>query len=240
MPLTTGPVKQRLDGVDWADVGRSLDAQGFAEIPPLLTPAECKELIASYGDDRRFRKRIDMESYVFGRGDYSYFARPLPALVQSLRTHLYRRLAPVANRWAEALGLDVRYPAALGAFLDECHAAEQTRPTPLILHYTREGYNRLHQDRYGERFFPLQVVCMLSRPGADYDGGELLLVEQRPRSQSRGHVIRPARGSLVAFASGVHPGRGVRGTLRLTMRHGLSTVTRGERYALGIIFHDAK
>jgi len=206
----------------------------------LLTPTECDDLVGLYADDGRFRKRIDMEGHVYGRGDYAYFARPLPRLVEQLRASLYRHLAPIANRWAEALGRDERYPPGHRAFLARCHAAGQERPTPLLLHYQKGGYNRLHQDRYGEVFFPLQAAVLLSRRGRDFEGGELLLVEQRPRAQSRGVVVSSEQGDLVIFPSGDRPAPGKRGTLRLTTRHGVSTLHEGERYVLGIILHDAK
>ena len=208
-------------------------------MPALLLPGECDALVGLYRDDGRFRKRIDMEAHGFGRGDYAYLARPLPRLVEQLRAALYRHLAPIANRWAEALGRDERYPPSHRAFLAQCHAAGQERPTPLLLHYQKGGYNRLHQDRYGDVFFPLQAAALLSRPERDFRGGELLLVEQRPRSQSRGEVVVSEQGDLVIFPSGDRPAPGRRGTLRLTTRHGVSTLTEGERYALGIILHDA-
>ena len=233
-------MKQRLARLDWPGIERSLLERGFARTPQILSRNECETLAGIYGDEERFRKRIDMESHVYGRGDYSYFARPLPRIVQSLRTHLYRQLAPIANRWAEALRREVRYPPTLRAFVERCHAAGQLRPTPLILHYERDGYNRLHQDFYGEVWFPLQVTAMLSRRGAEYVGGELLLLEQRPRCQSRGEAVPADQGELVIFPSGERPAEGKRGPLRLVMRHGVSTVTSGERFALGIIFHDAR
>ncbi len=233
-------MKSRLDRLDWSSIAASLDERGFARTEPLLTSDECADLVRMYGDDRRFRKRIDMEGHAFGRGDYAYFARPLPALVQALRTHLYRRLVPTANRWSEALGRRTRYPRSLRAFLELCHAAGQRRPTPLLLHYEKDGYNRLHQDLYGEIAFPLQATAFLSRRAADYRGGELLLVEQRPRTQSRGEALAPEQGELVIFASGERPAEGRRGLLRVTLRHGISTVTSGRRHALGIIFHDAR
>ena len=233
-------MKQRIAELDWDALGRDLLERGFARTPPVLMGEECDALIALYADDARFRKRVDMERHTFGRGDYAYFANPLPRLVQTLRTELYRRLAPVANTYAETLGWPGRYPPGLREFLARCHDAGQKRPTPLVLHYTEGGYNRLHQDFYGEVFFPLQATAFLSQPGRDYAGGELLLLEQRPRTQARCEVLRPERGELVLFASGERPGPGKRGPVRVTQRHGVATVTSGERWALGLIFHDAK
>ncbi len=225
--------------LDWKALEASLEERGFAHAPALLSAAECAELVDLYGDDRRFRKRIDMEGHAFGRGDYAYFARPLPALVQTLRTHLYRRLVPLANRWSRALGRPA-HPPSLRSFLARCHRAGQERPTPLMLRYERDGYNRLHQDLYGEVAFPLQATIFLSRRDRDYRGGELLLVEQRPRTQSRGQALAPEQGELVIFASAEWPAPGKRGPVRANLRHGISTVTAGHRYALGIIFHDAR
>ncbi len=233
-------MKDRLARLDWSALEAALDERGFARTPALLTGEECAEIARLYPDDRRFRKRIDMERHVFGRGDYAYFSRPLPPLVQALRTHLYRRLAPLASRWAASLGRAARYPASLAAFLERCHAAGQTRPTPLVLHYEKDGYNRLHQDLYGELAFPLQVTAFLSRRDVDYTGGELLLVEQRPRSQARAEVIAGEQGELVFFPSSERPTPGKRGPVKINVRHGVSTVTSGTRYALGIIFHDAR
>ena len=229
-----------LETLDWKALRASLDARGFARAGPLLSRDECAGLVDLYADDRRFRKRIDMEGHSFGRGDYAYFERPLPGLVQTLRAQLYRRLVPLANRWSEALGRSARYPASLRAFLERCHQAGQRRPTPLLLHYEKDGYNRLHQDFYGKVAFPLQATVFLSRRGVDYDGGELLLVEQRARTQLRGEVIAPEQGELVIFASGERPAPGRRGPVRAILRHGVATVSAGRRYALGIIFHDAR
>ena len=230
----------RLGSVGWPSAEAALDAQGFAPLPVLLTPAECDELRALYPDEGRFRSRIEMERFRFGAGEYKYFADPVPPLVRALRTALYARLAPVANRWMSELGTADAYPPTLEAFLARCHKAGQRRPTPLLLSYRQGGYNCLHQDIYGELAFPLQVVFVLSRRGADYTGGELLLVEQRPRAQSRGHAVAVERGAGVVFATRERPARGARGAYRVTMRHGVSTITSGARMSLGIIFHDAK
>ena len=226
--------------IDWAEVGRVLDERGHARLQGLLEPAECAALVESFGDESRFRSFVDMERYRFGRGDYRYFDNPLPPLVRALRTHLYPPLATIANRWEQRLGTDRRYPPRLAPFLQQCREAGQTRPTPLLLHYEEGGYNCLHQDRYGDVAFPLQVAILLSRPGIDFEGGELLLMEQRPRMQSRGEAISLLQGEALLFPNQRRPVQGARGTYRTTMRHGVSRLHAGERYALGIIFHDAE
>jgi hypothetical protein len=228
-----------VENLDWSAIETSLDAQGFAALPAVLAPDECGELAALYDDDARFRSRIEMERFRFGAGEYKYFDEPLPAIVQTLRENLYARLAPVANRWNVRLKSDEAYPATLDAFLDRCHAAGQTRPTPLLLSYSAGGYNCLHQDLYGALAFPLQVVFVLSARSSGYTGGEFLLVEQRPRAQSRGHALVMEQGAGLIFATRDRPVTGTRGTYRTLMRHGVSTVTSGRRMSLGIIFHDA-
>lgn len=228
----------RLARVDWPAVARQLDADGWARLGPLLTAADCAALRRDFDRDRLFRSTVDMERHHFGRGVYRYFAAPLPPRIDALRAALYERLAPLANAWAAALGAPA-YPLTLRAFLARCRAAGQTRPTPLLLRYRPGDYNCLHQDRYGAVAFPLQVVIPLSAPGDDYSGGELLFVEQRPRSQSRGSAVLPAAGEGVVFANAARPVRGARGVYRTQLRHGVSVLTDGERVALGIIFHDA-
>ena len=259
-PSTQSPQNliARIEGVDWRGVEASLDTRGFAPLPPLLTAGECDALAALYQDDARFRSRIEMERFRFGAGEYKYFAAPLPPIVQALRTVLYGRLAPVANRWAVRLtasakatavhrslarrrkpdAMNDRYPETLDAFLARCHKAGQRRPTPLLLSYTEGGYNCLHQDIYGEVAFPLQVVFVLDRVVVDYTGGEFLLVEQRPRAQSRGYAMTIEQGAGVVFSTRERPAAGTRGTYRVVMRHGVSTLTSGARMSLGIIFHD--
>ena len=222
-----------------SDLAAPLDAQGFAPLPSLLTPAACDELAALYDDESRFRSRIDMARFRFGVGEYKYFAAPLPPAVDSLRHELYERLAPIAHAWMGRLRMRRTYPGQLDAFLRQCHAAGQRRPTPLLLKYTAGGYNCLHQDIYGDIAFPLQVVVALT-PRSAYRGGEFLLVEQRPRAQSRGHAIAIEQGAAVVFATRERPAAGTRGDYRVVMRHGISTVTSGTRMTLGIIFHDAK
>jgi len=234
-----GDLAARVGAVDWSRVDASLDANGFAPLPPLLTASDCSALANLYADDSRFRSRIDMQRFRFGVGEYKYFAAPLPDIVQTLRASLYPPLAATANRWARALGTST-FPASLDAFLTICHKAGQRRPTPLLLSYAAGGYNCLHQDIYGDVAFPLQVVVVLSRRGVDYTGGEFLLVEQRPRAQSRGHAIAIEQGAAVVFATRERPAAGTRGAYRVVMRHGVSTIASGTRMSLGIIFHDAK
>jgi uncharacterized protein len=235
--------------LDWPAIEASLDGQGFARIPPILTSKDCESIVSLYDDDSRFRSRIEMERFRFGVGEYKYFAAPLPPIVQTLREQLYERLATTANRWVARLQPrpptdESRqaggYPATLDAFLRKCHKVGQTRPTPLMLSYGAGGYNCLHQDIYGDLAFPLQVVLMLSRRDVDYTGGEFLLVEQRPRAQSRGHTLAVDQGAGVIFATRERPVDGARGPYRVVMRHGVSTVTSGSRRSLGIIFHDAR
>ena len=233
-------IAARLAALDWDALGRSLWEQGYAKTPPLLTTAECEGLVALYADDRHFRSRVDMARHRFGEGDYKYLAHPLPLLVQSLRSESYPRLAALANSWEQALGSPTRYPEDLAGLLALCRRHGQTKPTPLVLHYEAGGYNCLHQDLYGDVAFPLQITAFLSRRGADYEGGDFLLVEQRPRAQSRGEAIHTEQGELVIFPTRFRPVRGARGFLRTTTRHGVSTIARGTRYTLGIIFHDAK
>jgi hypothetical protein len=233
-------VRERLAGLDWTALARDLDERGHATTPPLLTAAECAALVRLLPDDRHFRSTIDMARYRFGVGRYRYFAAPLPALVGELRRHAYRHLAPIAERWSRALGASEGYPPELPDFLARCAAHGQRRPTPLLLHYTAGGYNCLHQDVYGAVAFPLQLTCALSRRDVDYGGGELLLVEQRPRAQSRGEAITLERGEAIIFPNRYRPVAGARGTYRVTVRHGVSRIHRGERVTLGVIFHDAE
>jgi hypothetical protein len=242
MTAVADTVGDRLGVVDWAAVDASLDAQGFASLPAVLDRGECEALAALYPHDERFRSRIDMARFRFGLGEYKYFNNPLPPVVQTLRETLYARLVSSANRWRVRLTPDTTelFPETLSGFISRCHSAGQTRPTPLLLSYATGGYNCLHQDIYGDVAFPLQVVVALSQVDVDYTGGEFLLVEQRPRAQSRGHAIRIEQGSAVVFATRERPVAGARGDYRAAMRHGVSTVTGGSRMTLGVIFHDAK
>lgn len=216
-----------------------LDERGFAVVPNLVDEAAARDLRELYDDSTRFRSRIEMARHGFGQGEYQYFAYPLPKRVAQLRHTLYRSLAPIANGWYERMGLERRFPATLDALLEECHAAGQERPTPLLLKYGPEDYNCLHQDVYGELVFPIQCAVLLSEPGADFEGGEFLLVEQRPRRQSRAEVVPLRRGDAVLFAVRERPVAGTRGDYRVQMRHGVSRILRGERFTLGVIFHDA-
>jgi len=233
------PAASRVTGLDWNAIGSDLDSHGCAVLPALLTPDECAELARGYADDERFRSRVVMSRHGFGRGEYKYFAYPLPEPVASLRTALYPPLASVANRWHAAMGIEARYPAEHAAFLERCREAGQARPTPLLLQYGAGDYNCLHQDLYGELAFPLQVAILLTEPGVAFTGGEFVLTEQRPRMQSRAEVVPLGQGDAVVFAVNHRPVDGTRGTYRVTMRHGVSRLRGGQRHTLGLIFHDA-
>jgi hypothetical protein len=234
------PLRRRVDAADWDHVNADLDAQGFGLIQGLLNASECQTVSQLFCDDTRFRSHIHMARHGFGRGEYKYFAYPLPELVGALRTAIYPHLANVANRWNNAMGIDIRYPAEHQAFLKHCHVAGQTRPTPLLLKYVPGDFNCLHQDLYGELVFPLQVAILLSQPGEDFTGGEFILTEQRPRMQSRAAVAPLRRGDAVAFAVHHRPVHGSKGTYRVKLRHGVATVRSGLRHTVGIIFHDAQ
>ena len=226
--------------IDWERVAQDLDAEGSAIIADLLPREECEALAALYPLDPLFRSRVLMERHGFGRGEYKYFDYPLPERLAGLREQMYARLAPIANRWNEAMGIDARYPPEHAGFLERCHRAGQTRPTPLLLRYGPGDHNCLHQDLYGEHAFPLQVAFLLSAPGEDFTGGEFVLTEQRPRMQSRAEVVPLRQGDGVVFPVHHRPVRGSRGFYRVTMRHGVSRLRSGHRWTLGIIFHDAK
>jgi len=229
----------RVAGVDWAQVATSLDERGYATTAALLTSEQCRGLAALYERDETFRSRVVMQRHAFGRGEYKYLRYPLPGVVEVLRQAIYPRLVPIANRWRERLHEAGRFPATLGAYLRECHEAGQQRPTPLILKYEAGDYNCLHQDLYGPLVFPLQLTVLLSAAGDDFTGGEFLLVEQRPRAQSRGEVVPLQQGEAVIFPVHHRPVEGTRGPYRVTMRHGVSRLRSGRRFTLGIIFHDA-
>jgi hypothetical protein len=231
--------RDKISSFDWHTVAAQLDSAGCALLPGLVPPMACRALADLYLDDSRFRGRVVMSRHGFGRGEYKYFTYPLPALVAALRAELYPRLAPIANAWGARLGETRRYPSTLEAFLERCHAAGQVKPTPLLLQYGPEDYNCLHQDLYGEWVFPLQLTVLLSRPGADFTGGEFVLTEQRPRMQSRAEVVPLGQGDAVVFAVRHRPVRGTRGDYRVNLRHGVSRVRSGRRETLGIIFHDA-
>jgi len=225
--------------INWTDIETQLDTHGCAVVQGLLDAAQCTALAASYADAGQFRSRVVMERHGFGRGEYQYFSYPLPDQVARLRASMYGPLAAIANRWHSALGIDSRFPAAHADFLARCHGAGQIRPTPLLLQYRAGDYNCLHQDLYGEHVFPLQLAILLSQPGADFSGGELVLTEQRPRMQSRVEVVQLRQGDGVIFPVNLRPVNGARGPYRVAMRHGVSRIRSGSRHTLGIIFHDA-
>jgi hypothetical protein len=230
---------KRIRLIDWDRTSGDLDARGSATIERLLSAEECEALAASYPNEELFRSRVVMERHGFGRGEYKYFRYPLPEVVAALRKAVYPRLAPIANRWNAAMGIDVRYPEEHAEYIARCHAAGQVKPTPLLLKYGTDDYNCLHQDLYGEHVFPLQLTILLSEPERDFTGGEFVLTEHRPRMQSRPEVVPLRRGDAVLFAVHHRPVRGTRGVYRVNLRHGVSRVRSGRRHTLGIIFHDA-
>jgi hypothetical protein len=229
----------RVNALDWTAIAGRLDMEGHAVIERLLTPGECTATASLYVQEDRFRSRVVMARHGYGRGEYKYFAYPLPRLVAQLRDSVYPHLAPIANRWHELSGVPVRFPPRHAEFLRRCHAGGQRRPTPLLLQYGADDYNCLHQDLYGEHVFPLQVTILLSEPGRDFQGGEFIMTEQRPRMQSRPLVVPLAQGDAVMFAVSQRPVQGTRGIYRVNMRHGVSRLRCGRRHTLGIIFHDA-
>jgi uncharacterized protein len=228
----------RVAAMDWPSLNAELDSHGSAVLGSLLTKDECQAIASLYSQDEPFRSRVVMSRHGFGRGEYKYFTYPLPPVVAALRESLYPPLSAVANRWNEAMGIDVRFPEDHAAFLDRCHAAGQMKPTPLLLQYGPEDFNCLHQDVYGEHVFPLQVAILLTEPGEDFTGGEFVLTEQRPRMQSRVDVVPLRRGDGVIFPVRDRPIRGTRGNYRVNFRHGVSRLRSGKRHTLGIIFHD--
>jgi uncharacterized protein len=239
-PSATASLPERIAQLPWSQIASDLDASGLARIAGLLSLDECAMLAASYADAALFRSRVVMAQHGFGCGEYQYFGYPLPQLVQQLRTGLYAPLAQVANRWHEALRLPARFPDAHRDFIERCHGAGQKRPTALLLKYGAGDFNCLHQDLYGAEVFPLQLTILLSEPRIDFHGGEFVLSEQKPRAQSRVEVVPLERGDAIVFASRYRPGQGRRGVQRLSMRHGVSRLRDGERYTLGIVFHDAQ
>jgi hypothetical protein len=230
----------RVDHLDWQRLRQDLDEYGEAILPRILSSEQCDALAALYPEDKHFRSHVVMERFSFGRGEYKYFRYPLPEIISELRTALYSHLEGVANRWNQVMGIDVLYPKEHVGFLRHCHHAGQLRPTPLLLKYGPGDFNCLHQDLYGEHVFPIQVTILLSGPGQDFTGGEFVLTEQRPRMQSRAEVVSLGKGDAVAFAVHHRPVQGKRGFYRVNFRHGVSRLTSGHRYTLGIIFHDAK
>jgi uncharacterized protein len=237
-PALTGPLENRVSSLPWLELQSVLDDRGFVQTPTVLSGQECSKLAKLY-EAGRFRSTIVMARHRFGEGEYKYFANPLPDEVARLRAAFYSPLAEVANHWAQQLGEAIRYPETLELFLRRCHLAGQRRPTPLMLRYTRGDWNALHQDLYGEVAFPFQIVTVLDRPGLDFEGGQFVLLEQRPRAQSRAHVLELRRGAFLIFTTRQRPVQGSRGYYRAAMRHGVSTLTAGRRTTLGIIFHDA-
>jgi uncharacterized protein len=225
--------------LDWPAIYESLNTRGYAHLPGILSAQECAHLQGLYEDEKLYRSVIDMQRYRFGSGRYKYFQYPLPSLVQTLRQTFYERLYSIANTWMSCLSIDISYPAAHSEMIKLCHVHEQMRPTPLILRYESGGHNTLHQDLYGDVYFPFQVVFVLTEPGRDHHGGELVLTEHIPRAQSKAQVISPQQGDAVIFTTNFRPVKGTRGYYRATFRHGVSEVTSGIRYALGLIFHDA-
>lgn len=230
----------RVAALDWDAAAQQLDAEGATVLPALLSPAECEAAAALYDQPARFRSRVVMARHGFGRGEYQYFAYPLPPGIAALRASFYPHLAPIANRWQAAMGLAPRFPAQHEDFIARCHAAGQQRPTPLLLRYGEGDHNCLHQDLYGEHVFPLQVVVLLSEPGRDFEGGEFVLTEQRPRMQSRPMVLPLRQGDAAVFAVHQRPVQGTRGVYRVNLRHGVSRVRSGRRHTLGLIFHDVQ
>jgi hypothetical protein len=238
--LKISGVAERVAELEWPQILHTLDSDGFATLPPIFSPEECAEISGMYEVRERFRSRIEMARFRFGLGEYKYFAAPLPPVIAELRESLYRRVASLANDWMKGLRMPINFPQRLDDFLERCHRSGQTKPTPLLLRYQTGGYNCMHQDLYGEHAFPLQFTFMLSQYEADYTGGEFLLLEQRPRAQSRCDAIRLEQGAGIVFATRYRPVKGARGFYRVNVRHGISRVRTGHRFALGIIFHDAK
>jgi uncharacterized protein len=237
----SGRAAIRKQTIDWERACAGLDERGYAVLPDVLEKNICREIVRYYADDYRFRSRIEMSRYSFGQGEYKYFQYPLPPIVQQLRFSIYPHLAPLANQWADRLGSKLpRYPETLADFLEQCHRAGQSRPTPLLLRYGPGDFNCLHQDLYGDVVFPFQLTFFLSQHGSDFTGGEFVLAEQQPRRQSRVEVLSPEQGDAVIFSVHSRPVRGTRGYYRANLRHGVSTIQSGQRYTLGIIFHDAK
>jgi hypothetical protein len=238
-PLLNGAIADRITNIDWQKTASSLDDQGWAMLPTLLTPDQCREVAELYEENEKFRCKVVMARHGFGRGEYKYFSYPLPNIVGQFRNSLYPPLATIANRWNALMGLDGRYPSDHAEYLSRCHVAGQARPTPLLLQYGPDDYNCLHQDLYGELVFPLQVAILLSKPGEDFEGGEFVLSEQRPRMQSRPSVVPLTQGDGVVFAVNQRPVKGARGYYRTVLRHGVSRIRSGHRHTVGIIFHDA-
>ncbi|HEY4327876.1 MAG TPA: 2OG-Fe(II) oxygenase [Mucilaginibacter sp.] len=232
-------IQQRIDLLNWDGITADMNEKGYACISKILTGEECDQFISQYKNESLYRKTINMERYRFGLGEYKYYQYPLPNLIQQLRENIYPQLAPIANNWMRVLNIDQHFPDSLGQLLEHCHEKNQTRPTPLVLQYGKGGYNTLHQDLYGEVYFPMQAVLFLNEPGEDYEGGEFVLIEQRPRAQSKAIVLKPSKGDMLLFTTNFRPVKGTKGYYRVNMKHGVSELTEGRRYTLGVIFHDA-
>jgi len=237
---TIDTIAERVEAVSWEQVSRELDAEGSAVIKGILSADECDEVRTLYDEEELFRSQVVMERHGFGRGEYRYFGYPLPDLIRDLRTSIYPHLVPIANRWNEAMGVDVRFPTTHAEYIRRCHEAGQDKPTPLVLKYGIDDYNCLHQDLYGEHVFPLQIAVLLSEPEKDFTGGEFVMTEQRPRMQSRPMVVPLRKGDGVVFAVRHRPVQGKKSVYRVNLRHGVSRIRSGSRHTLGVIFHDAK
>lgn len=233
-------IQERIDQLSWEDITATMDSKGFALVKNVLTGDECDGLTAHYNDEHLYRKTIVMERHHYGQGEYKYFKYPLPALIQQLRETVYLKLAPIANNWMQLLNKEHSFPDTLDELLQHCHEHDQLRPTPLILQYVTGGYNAMHQDLYGEVFFPMQLVFILDEPDVDYEGGEFILIEQKPREQSRVMVLKLTKGDMLLFTTSYRPARGSKGYHRVNMKHGVSELSSGKRRSMGIIFHDAK
>jgi hypothetical protein len=233
-------IQERIDQLNWVAIAAAMDSKGFALVKNVLTGDECDGLTVHYNDEHLYRKTIVMERHHYGQGEYKYFKYPLPALIQQLRETVYPKVAPIANNWMQLLNKERGFPDTLDELLQHCHEHDQLRPTPLILQYATGGYNAMHQDLYGEVFFPMQLVFILDEPDVDYEGGEFILMEQKPREQSRVMVLKPTKGDMLLFTTSYRPARGSKGYHRVNMKHGVSELSSGKRRSMGIIFHDAK
>lgn len=232
-------MKKTIDQLDWDTITNQLNEHGYALVKNVITTEECDQFTRGYDQKDLYRKTINMERYRFGLGEYKYFNYPLPATIEAIRHQVYLYLAPVANTWMRVLNINKQFPETLGELLEECHEHQQNRPTPLILRYDKGGYNTLHQDLYGDIYFPMQLVLFLDQPDIDYEGGEFVLIEQRPRAQSKAIVLKPGKGDMLVFTTNFRPVKGSKGYYRVNMKHGVSEVKSGRRHTLGIIFHDA-
>lgn len=232
-------IKAKLSAIDWQTITEEMNEKGYAIVPGLLSNEQCKELIKNYGKANLYRKTVGMERYRFGLGEYKYFNYPLPGIIQTIRENVYPKLAPIANGWMKVLNIDKKFPGTFNELQTLCHSANQTKPTVLILKYGKGGHNTLHQDLYGDIFFPIQTFLFLNEPGKDYTGGEFVLTQQTPRAQSKAIVLKPKKGNMLMFTTNFRPVKGTKGYYRVNMKHGVSELHEGERHTLGIIFHDA-